>query len=126
MSKKTVPNEVIVAALIQNKTVAEAAEAAGISTRTLYDRMKTSEFQGLYTAARTEIYRAAVMNLSEKMTAAVDTVAEIMQDEDVNPAVRLQAAQTILNNASKCADRLTVEEQRTKNMLDTRLTPWNL
>lgn len=126
MSKK-IANEVIVAALLQHKTVAEAAQAAGISTRTLYDRMQTDEFQGLYTAARTEVYRHAVAHLSEKLTAAIDTVADIMQDEDVNPAVRLQAAQTIINNANKCNDRLTAEEQRTKNMLQTnRWDNWRL
>jgi hypothetical protein len=30
------------------------------------------------------------------LTEAVNTVKEIMQDRDINPAVRLQAAQTII------------------------------
>ena len=32
---------------------------------------------------------------------AIDVAAEIMENKDNNPAIRLQAAQTILNNASK-------------------------
>ena len=45
--------------------------------------------------------------------AAIDAVAEIMTDKEVNAAVRLQAAQTIINNAGKFADRLTKDEQTT-------------
>lgn len=45
--------------------------------------------------------------------AAIDAVAEIMTDKEVNAAVRLQAAQTIINNAGKFADRLTKDESLT-------------
>ena len=33
-----------------------------------------------------------------------------MTDKEVNPATRLQAAQTIINNAGKFAERLTKDE----------------
>lgn len=36
-----------------------------------------------------------------------------MADKEVTPAVRLQAAQTILNNAGKFAERLRADEQST-------------
>lgn len=115
---KAVTDEELLAALMQHSTVAEAAAAAGISTRSFYDRMRTDDFQALYTAARTEVFRTAVLNINNRLSEAVDAVADIMTDEDTNPAVRLQAAQTIISNAAKFADRLTVEEQRTKNLLD--------
>lgn len=36
-----------------------------------------------------------------------------MNDKEVTPAVRLQAAQTILNNAGKFAERLRSDEKST-------------
>lgn len=105
MSRKNntaVSNEQIIAALLQSGTIREAAEATGVSPRTIYDRMRTDRaFRGEYAEAKNSIMRRAVFNLSERLSAAVDTVAEIMEDPNTNPATRLQAAQTILNNASK-------------------------
>ena len=36
--------------------------------------------------------------------------AEIMTDKEINPAIRLQAAQTIIANAAKFSERLQFEE----------------
>ena len=60
--------------------------------------------------AKNDIIRKAVYSINQKLAAAIDSVSEIMTDKDVNPAVRLQAAQVIINNAGKFADRLTAEE----------------
>lgn len=94
-----------------NKTIKEAAAAAGIAPRTLYDRMGEKDFREEYKAAKAGVMRQAAISLNGKTTAAVDTIAEIMQDKGANPATRLQAAQTILNNAAKFAERLTADEQ---------------
>lgn len=53
---------------------------------------------------------ASLLQFGTIREAAVDTVAEIMQDKEANPATRLQAAQTLLNNASKFASRLAGDE----------------
>ena len=112
MAKKetAVSNEEIVAALLSNSTIKQAAAAAGISTRTLYDRMGSREFQSDYAAARAAVVRQSVFNINSKITAAIETTAEIMQDKETNPAVRLQAAQTILANAVKFSERLQAED----------------
>ena len=103
-------DEKIIAALLQYGTVKEAAEAAGTTSTFIYERMKKADFMALYRGAKNDIIRAAVFNLNKQLGAAVDTVAEIMQDKEVNPATRLQAAQTLLNNASKFASRLAGDE----------------
>lgn len=103
-------DEKIIAALLQYGTMKEAAEAAGTTSAFIYERMKTTDFMALYRGAKNDIIRAAVFNLNKQLGAAVDTVAEIMQDKEVNPATRLQAAQTLLNNASKFASRLAGDE----------------
>lgn len=104
----------IVAALLQHGTVKQAAQAVGIAPRTLYDRMKEKEFRGLYAAAKNDIFRSAVFNINAKLSNAIEAVADIMNDPENNPAVRLQAAQTILNNAGKFAQRLTNEEREAR------------
>lgn len=111
MSKeKAISDEQIIAALLDHGTIRAAAQAAGISERTLYDRMSKGEFQALYKSAKTDLVRAAVLNINRQLQAAIDTVVEVMQDPDNNAAVRLQAAQTILNNAGKFAQRLQLDE----------------
>ena len=106
-----VSDEEIIAALINNGTIRAAAAAAGIAERTIYDRMKDRDFRAEYMAAKTDIIRAAVFTINGKLSAAVDTVTEIMQDPNTNNAVRLQAAQVIINNAAKFAQRLQNEER---------------
>ena len=51
-----------------------------------------------------------MLRINRHLERAIDTVAGIMEDEDNNAAVRLQAAQTIINNAGKFAQRLQTNE----------------
>ena len=112
---KAISNEEIIAALLQHGTIKDAAAAAGTTPRTIYDRMNDREFRAEYMEAKNDIIRKAVFTINEKLSAAIDAVAEIMTDKDNDPAVRLQAAQTILNNAGKFAERLTHDEYQSRN-----------
>lgn len=105
-----VSNEQIVAALIQTGSAVKAAESLGISPRTIYDRQQEEDFQRLYNAAKADIIRGAVFGINRRLGDAVETVAAIMADESTNPATRLQAAQTIISNATKLAERLAKDE----------------
>ena len=105
MSKRTVSDEEIVAALLACSTVSEAAKKCGLATRTLYDRMKYKSFQLLYNGAKADVLRKAVFLITGKLTEAVEVVSEILSDTSVNPAIRLQAAQTIINSAVKLTDK---------------------
>ncbi len=113
-NKKAVSDEEIIAAILQHGTIREAAQAAGIAPRTIYDRMENRDFRALYMAAKNDIIRKAVFSINEKLSQAIDAVAEIMTDKDNNPAVRLQAAQTIINNAGKFAERLAKDEYNSR------------
>lgn len=111
---KAISDEQLIAALLANGTIKAAAGAVGLSERAVYERMNDGEFKALYKSAKADLVRGAVVNLNNQVQAAIDTIAEIMQDTDNNAAVRLQAAQTILNNAGKFAQRLTADEARTE------------
>ena len=106
-----ISDEEIIAALLSSGTVREAASAAGLPIRTLYDRMNAPDFQIMYREARAEILRAAVHNMNAQIQEAVNTIAGIMTNEEINPATRLNAAQTLLSNAAKFSARLQVEER---------------
>lgn len=118
MAKKA-SDEQIIAALLAHGTLKAAAAAVGISERAIYDRMNGGEFQALYKAAKADLVRAAVFNINNQLQAAIDTVVDVMQDENNNAAVRLQAAQTILNNAGKFAQRLQADETSVANQIDS-------
>lgn len=108
--EKKATDEQIVAALIGQGTIKEAAAVVGVSERTIYARMNDSSFKMVYEAAKADIIRNAVYNINNQLQAAINTIVEVMEDQDNNPAVRLQAAQTILNNAGKIAQRLNTNE----------------
>lgn len=113
---KAVSNEEIIAALLQYGTIKEAAAAAGTTPRTVYDRMKNDrDFRGEYAEAKNSIVRKAVFSINEKLEQAIEAVCDIMNDPETNPAVRLQAAQTILNNAAKFNERLTKDESHARS-----------
>lgn len=112
---KTLADENIVSALLSNGTIKKAAAALGVSDRTIYERMRDSNFLELYKSAKADIVRQAVKTLNENTAAAVRVIADIMNDKEVNAATRLQAANAILNNVGKFADRLNEAEQETIN-----------
>lgn len=101
-----ITNEEIIAALLQHSTVTDAAQAIGISTRTIYDRMQNGEFRAQYREARAEIVREAVDKTNSKLSAAIDTITEIMLDKETPIRFRLQAAQIVIDRAGKLSERL--------------------
>ena len=117
--EKAVSDEQIIAALLNSGTIRAAAAAAGVSERTVYDRMADGEFQALYKAAKADLIRAAVLSLNGKVQAAIDTIADVMNNEQNNPATRLQAAQTILNSAARFAQRLQADESSVITQIDS-------
>lgn len=109
-----VSNEAIIAALMQQGTIKAAADALKTAPRTIYDRMRDKDFRAEYMEAKNEIIRAALISLNANLSDAIKAVADIMRDPKTNPAVRLQAAQTIINNAGKFADRLSTGEHNSR------------
>lgn len=108
MERATVDDERILSALMTHRTYQEAADSLGISRRTIYSRLKDAEFIVKYQRARAEVIHGAVASLNSHIGEAVEVMAEIMNDTQNNPAVRLQAAQCVLTNADKFTNRVTV------------------
>lgn len=118
---KTISDEVIISALISNGTIKATAAAVGVTERTIYDRMSNGDFKALYKSAKADIVRKAVFELNNQLGAAVKTIVSIMNDEEINPAIRLQAASTLLNTANKFAERLSADENSVSIQKDNNM-----
>ena len=120
---KAVSDEKIIAALMTHGTIKAAAGAAGITPRAIYERMKDPDFRSEYMEAKNDLLREAVHTMNGILCEAIETIADIMRSEENNPAIRLQAAQTIINSAGKFADRLTREEEGSREAAYEYRTP---
>lgn len=118
-NNKGVTDEKIIAALLNNNSLKDTAKAVGLSERALYDRMNEGEFIALYRAAKADLLRGAVNRLNTQIQAAIDTIAEIMTDKENSPAIRLQAAHSILNHAGKFAQRLQNTEKSIVDQIES-------
>lgn len=121
-NQTAVSDEEIIAALLQSGSIAQAAELTGIGQRTIYDRMGTRDFKAAYSAAKSDIVRAAVLTMNRSLSAAVEVVTGIMNDENNNAGTRLQAAKMIIENAAKFSDRIAAEDKATAEWAEPALS----
>ena len=70
-----------------------------------------------------EIIAALMANSTIAKAAEAAGISRRALYDRTNPAVRLQAAQTILNNATKFAERLSAEDKKAE---DTRKNPLDI
>jgi hypothetical protein len=85
-----------IAALITQPTIAKAAEAAGVSERSLYRWLREEKFRLAYRNARRQVFSQAIA-LSQKYTPiAVNVLAKVMTDPAANNAAKVSAASAVL------------------------------
>ena len=96
-----VKRAVILEALISSLSITEAAQRAGCSRKTIYASLNRD--MELLTEFR-EIRRGQVRDIADGLAGAagraVEALAKIMDDEQANAAIRVQAASKILEMAS--------------------------
>ena len=121
-NQTAVSDEEIIAALLQSGSIAQAAELTCSSARSIYDRMGTRDFKAAYSAAKSDIVRAAVLTMNRSLAAAVEVVTGIMNDDSNNAGTRLQAAKMIIENATKFSDRMAAEDKATAEWAEPALS----
>lgn len=89
-------------ALLEEKTVKAAAEAAGISERTAYRRMQSSEFQSLIDLNSIRILRYGHSRFLLAYPLAVDTTTDLLNAESAS--IRRLAAKDIIDSTHKSAE----------------------
>lgn len=116
--KKALTDEIIIAHLMQGCSVSDIAGMFGVTPRTIYNRMTKRDFRIAYQSAKGELLSSAAHAIAHRLTDAIEAIADIMTDENVNAATRLQAAQTLLTNAGKFLDRQAETEEKLRDMID--------
>ena len=106
--------DTILQALLAHRTIREAAQAAQVSERVIYDYLADPAFESRYQAARDDIIRGVSNNLREQMNEAVDVIADIMRDADNRPLDRLAAAKAILEYGDKYIETSDILERISK------------
>ncbi len=107
--KLTRKQEQAIAALLQHRTIADAARASGISEKTLWRWLQLPDFAAAYRAARRQVVERAVSELQAACGEAVETLKRNLHCE--NPAVEIRAAQIILEQAIKGVELMDLQER---------------
>lgn len=114
-------NEKILAALVTCGSVRKAAKTAGVSETTIRDRLNDPAFHKRYEKAKTAVLTEACDTISSRLTAAVDCLSDVMEDEQNSATVRVSAADSILRHGLRYIEtaniltRLDVLEQLQNN-----------
>lgn len=97
------------AALMSESTIAKAAQASGVSERTLYRWLGDPAFSGAYRSARRAAVELAMSRLQRSAAAAADVLVELASDRTTAAPVRLGAAREVLDLALRSLEHDDLE-----------------
>jgi hypothetical protein len=93
--------EQAIAALLTHPSIEDVARLAGVGEKTLRRWMQQPQFNERYLRARREVVSQTVARVQQATGAAGVTILKLMTDVNVTAAVRLRAAESVLNLAVK-------------------------
>jgi len=99
----------VIAALLSQRTIDDAARAAGVGAITVLRWTKLPEFQAAYLEARRAGVHQAVARMQHATSAAGTVILRLMTDPNVPAAVRLRAADSVFPHAIKGIELEDVE-----------------
>jgi hypothetical protein len=102
-------DEQLLVALAAGAPVEQAAQAAGVSTRTAYRRLADPAFARRLTQARDALITAALGELVESASEAVQTLRALLSARDER--VRLGAAKATLEQLIRLRESLTLSQR---------------
>jgi hypothetical protein len=95
-------------ALLTNPTKERAAEAAGITSKTLRGYLADPEFQAEYKKAFADLVEDATRKVQQTLEPAVAALREIMEDRSENGQVRVSAARSVLEYGLKMTEQTDI------------------
>jgi hypothetical protein len=101
--------EEVIAALLTQRNMEEAARTAGIGTRTLMRWLQMPEFQKAYRQARPDAHSQAVARLQQGTSAAATILLKTMIEPGTPASVRVRAAEAIFSHAFKAIEIEDIE-----------------
>jgi hypothetical protein len=104
--------EDVIAALLSQRNLDEAARTAGVGIRSLLRWMKLPEFQAAYRQPRREAFSQSVARLQQASCAAASTLLKITVDPNAPASTRVRAAGSVLDHGAKAIEvRVAALEQ---------------
>ena len=91
-------DEIILSALIAAGSIRAAAKVADVSETTIRTRLNDDDFRQRYEQAKGAILTEACDALSARLTLAVDTLCEVLEDTKNAATVRVSAADSLLRH----------------------------
>ena len=101
-------DEQILAALLSCGTVAEAEKISGVSRATIYNRLADEAFKAEYDRSRFMVLDEACNAQKATLTEAVDTIRQIIKDEENPSQIRLNACGLVLQNCLKYVQQVEI------------------
>jgi uncharacterized protein (UPF0147 family) len=115
MAEKITPKKSkAIVALMTASTIPEAAKLARVGERTLYTWLKNAAFQAELKHWQADYMQGAARRLVVEVDKAITIIKNIMMDDQVPPAVRLRAAESIVANALKLGELVDLAERVTE------------
>jgi hypothetical protein len=102
--------EEAILALLSNRTVEDAARAVKITPRTLYRWLNEPGFDAAYRQARRAAFRQGAARLQQASSAAVSVLLRVLADPATPAAVKVRAADSVLNHAAKALEIEDIED----------------
>jgi len=103
----------VIAALLETRTVADAAAKTGTPARTIYRWLLDPDFQQALQVAESLVIDAAVRRLLVLQQTALNTLDEVMQAPDASPTARVAASKAVLDTLLDYREQRTFEERLT-------------
>jgi hypothetical protein len=100
-----------IAALLSEPTIRQAAESSKVSEATLYRWMADSQFAAALREARGRAFESMLNSLQAASGKAMETLNNVMDDEEASAAARVTAARTILEMSLRARDLIEVENR---------------
>lgn len=100
-----------ISALLSAKTVSGAAKAAGVGERTVFTWLRDPGFRAALSVAEGELIDQAVRRLMRLQDTAIDTIEQVLGDTEASQAVRLKAAQMVLETVLRLREQRDTEQR---------------
>lgn len=98
----------VLAALLTAPSKAAAAQAAGISPRTLRDYLADPTFRQEYQKAFAGLVEDATRQAQQAIAPALSTLREVVEDSNENAQARISAAKSILEYSMKLTEKTDI------------------
>lgn len=98
----------MISALLSCPTIKLASESVGLSEQAVYSRLRKPDFREKLQNARNDQFQVISSKLEDANFKALDTLINILDDEEVSAGVKVRASQTLLDLSLKSREQADI------------------